>query len=253
MIETIAKFLHVTPWDWIALCFALFSFCVAIWSLAIAKKTLRSQRQTEQNTMPIMTTSIQEFLLCEIIIKVLDGYLRLTALKHVLDEAKYSSYPSEEKLQDLKIASDSIHVDLYYNDVMKYRCLQGLNDMVKAYNTRIDVINNHLKEDKIPVAVLQNGMDRILCRNRRIASIWGMVMSIVYGYDDKKKQAIFDDIVNKSLPELEQQKIEASFYMSDDIYTKFCDTSEKREELLKFMNTLTLSLAEEFRAIMIPK
>ena len=95
MIKEFAEWLSLTDWDWIAVSVALFSLLVAYLSLVVAKRTLKSQRQTEQNTMPIINIGIQKFLLDEFILKLLDGHIRLTALWNVLEKENYSKYPSE--------------------------------------------------------------------------------------------------------------------------------------------------------------
>lgn len=200
-----------------------------------------------------MTSSIQEFLLREIIIKVFDGYMRLTALKFILDDSNYTSYPSEEKLQDLKISTESIYVDLFYNNPMNYRCVQGLLDMSQAYNRRIDVINSHLKDKNIPVDILKNSMERILIRNRMIANTWGMVMTIIYDYDTKKKRDILDEIINQSKDDFANIDMKSSYYPKDNVYVNIYDDIEQKESLMTFMNILTTVLIEEFRHIMIPK
>lgn len=114
MIKEFAEWLDLTIWDWIAVAVSFCSLLVAVLSFIIARQTLKSQRQTEKNTMPIINVGIQELLLNELILKLLDGHIRITALWYLLNEKKYVFYPSEHILEKIHIPIDTIHVDLFY-------------------------------------------------------------------------------------------------------------------------------------------
>ena len=105
-IKEIAEYLELTIWDWLAVLIALLSFFIACFSLYYAIKTLKSQRQTEKNTLPIINRDIQRFQLCDLIRKLLDGHMRLTALWHMLNKHAFKVYPTERILRLIKIPND---------------------------------------------------------------------------------------------------------------------------------------------------
>lgn len=87
MIKEIANSLNVElSWDYVATIIAIISLALAGISLAYTILTLKSQRQTEANTTRIMKPEIQEFLLKEILLKVFDGYIRLSTLKRLYED-----------------------------------------------------------------------------------------------------------------------------------------------------------------------
>lgn len=251
-IDDIAQTLHVTEWDWVAVSIALSSFIVAIISIIIAIKTLHSQRQTEKNTMPIMNNNIQEMLVKEMIRDIFDGYLRLTAIKFSLEEMNYNSYPFEEKILELKIPADILHVDLYYNEIDKYRCLQGLANMIQQYNLRIDLLYEKLKSVNIPSDFVKVTMDNLLYRNAQIANTWWYVMTLMFRYSDKMKSSIFEDIL-QYWEESPNDDIEYKYFNKNNVYLKFIKNSDIGNKLLAFMIYRTDSFKEEVKKRMIPK
>ena len=86
-----------------------------------------------------------------------------------------------------------------------------------------------------------------------IANTWGMVMTIIYDYDTKKKRDILDEIINQSKDDFANIDMKSSYYPKDNVYVNIYDDIEQKESLMTFMNILTTVLIEEFRHIMIPK
>ena len=251
-IDSIAQTLHVTTWDWVAVCIALSSFIVAIMSIIIAIKTLHSQRQTEKNTMPIMNNNIQEMLLKEMIRDVFDGYLRMTAINLSLGEMNYNSYPTEEKILELKIPTNMLHIDLYYNEIDKYHCLKGLANMIQQYNLRIDLLYEKLKSVNIPSDFVKETMDNLLYRNAQIANTWWYVMTLMFRYSDKMKSLVFEDIL-QYWEECPNDDIEYKYFNKNNVYLKFIKNSDIRNRFLAFMIYRTDSFKEEVKKRMIPK
>ena len=163
MIKEIAHYLNVElSWDYVATIIAIISLTLAGISLAYTILTFKSQRQTEANTTRIMKPEIQEFLLKEILLKVFDGYIRLSTLKRLYEDTEFKSYVSEEKMTDLKIETGNIHADLFYSNSDNWRCIQGLSDMIDAFNSRIDICVEHFKNPKINHKFLANEVDRLI-------------------------------------------------------------------------------------------
>jgi len=250
-IYDFAKDYKLDIWDWVAVSISFCSFCIAVTALIVAIKTLKSQKQTEKNTMPIITLSIQEFLLKEFIFKLLDGQIRIGALWHLLFAKNYSFYPSEQLLEKAKIPMDIFHIELFYNNADFYHCLNGLVDKTSEYNTNISVLNNHLKNLSISNDILNQEFDNIVRQNEKIADIWKKVMTIVYKYYNHKFSSVFDDILNSV--EIEDNYSYRYYNEEDEVYLDFFDNKEYKDKMLYFMDSRTKALVSEYENFLIKK
>ena len=249
-VEELAHRLHSEPsWDWVASCIALLSLCIAIWALVASIKTLKSQKQTEKNTNPIITSSIQEFLLKEMIIKTFDGYLRLKAIKYVLDECDYTLYPSEEIIEDIKIDMNFVHIELFYSSPDVYRKMQGIIDLMKSYNTRLDILNQHLKNRTIDATFQSKSLERVIDRNIMIARVWSMLMTLVFQYDQSMKCTIFNNVLSCA----QSDTPEYSYINESDFYISFYDSDDGREKILNYMNAYIVNTTRWIRDRLIQK
>ena len=252
MIKEFAEWLDLTIWDWIAVTVSFCSLLVAVLSFIIARQTLKSQRQTEKNTMPIINVGIQELLLNELILKLLDGHIRITALWYLLNEKKYVFYLSEHILEKIHIPIDTIHVDLFYGNKQQYRTMQGLLDMIKNYNVGIGVLNSHLKNKSIVPEVLNNEFYYLINTNDRIAEMWGKVMSLMYGYEANEKSEIFNIFLGDITDDL-MKNTEILHYKNDEVYSQFFVDIEMKKKIIVFMENKTIILMKEFSNFLIEK
>lgn len=245
-IEEIAEYLQLTVWDWLAVLIALLSFCIACLSLFYAIKTLKSQRQTEKNTLPIINLDIQRFQLCDLIRKLLDGHMRLTALWHMLNNHAFKVYPTERILRLIKIPQDIIHIELFYNNYVYYRCMQGLIDMIDDYNTSIDILENHLKDSSVDGDFLYNEFFHITNKNDSLAESWDKIMTIVFGYNKEDKSSLFDEYIENISDDVVSGHYDNVFYKSSEVYSDFLIGDVNKKKMLLFMETTTARLSEEF-------
>ena len=181
MVKEIAEYFSLNIWDWIAVMIAFSSFVVASFSFYIAKKTLQSQVQTEKNTMPIITIKIQEFLFGNLVLKLLDAHVKLTALWHLLNDKDYTQYPSEHILEKLIIDKSIIHTELFYNQEDNYRDIEGYIELIENYNININVLNNHLKNEQIDKLVLYSEFLSVIRANTRMIVLWSKIMTLIFG------------------------------------------------------------------------
>lgn len=251
MIKEFAERLSLSVWDWIAVLIALSSLLVAFISLLIAKKTLTSQKQTEKNTMPIINKNIQEFLLAELILKLFDGHIKIAALWNLLNEQLFTKYPTEQILERIKIPSDTIHVELYYNSPEMYRIHQGLKEMINNYNYSIETVNRHLKDTTIKKEILYNEFFNLVEYNDNIAEMWRKVMSLIYGYNDDDFFAIFEVFLN-SEHEIEEN-LSLKYYRQNEKYCEFVKDESNRKKLLLFMDNRTDDFKKEYSKQLIDK
>ncbi|MBO5613078.1 MAG: hypothetical protein J5905_01075 [Prevotella sp.] len=239
-------------WDWIAVSVSAGSMLIAVISLLVAYFTLRSQKQTERNTMPIINKDVQEFLLQELIYKLLDGQIRIGALWYLLYDKKFIYYPSEQILENFKVSTDTIHTELFYNNKSLYRCVQGLLNMTIEYNINISTLNDHLSNKMIDKDFLYREFKVILDQNERLADTWRKVMTCVYHYDDKKISSVFQWIVeNTQNPPANYKK--ACFNEEDEIYLDFMTNKETKEKILYYMDSRAVGFINEYNNFLIKK
>ncbi|MBR5748202.1 MAG: hypothetical protein IKY01_05375 [Prevotella sp.] len=252
MIKEFAEWLSLTVWDWIAVSVALCSLFVAILSFIIARQTLKSQRQTEENTMPIINKDIQQFLLDEFIVKLLDGYLRILALWNILDDKKYKYYPLEQILEIIKLPSTNIHCELFYKNHTSYRIIEGLIELINEYNVNIDSLNSHLYDDAIKEEVIYKEFRKLVIINGRIAEAWEGIMHLLYGYNEDDKYRIFECFI-KDITKDEINKCIFKYHDEDGVYAHFFVEAEKKRRLLVFMEQRTIIYYKEFEDFLIEK
>ncbi len=244
MIEDIANYLHLRVWDWIAVLIALLSLVIASFSLFIAKGTLKSQRQTEKNTLPIINVDIQEFQFCELITRLLDGHMKMTAIWHLLHGKSFKFYVPERILRMCKIPLELVHIELFYNHYTNYRAVQGLIDMINDYNICIDMIEIQCKDIKIENETLSKEFFHLLYMNDMIANAWSKVMTIIFHYDYQKTASVFKKYVENISDEKMKKDFHPIFYKQKEIYSDYFESDDEKRKMLIFMEEETKGMYE---------
>lgn len=256
MINEIANSLDIElSWDYIATIMAILSLVLAGISLAYTILMLKSQRQTEANTTRIMKPEIQEFLLKEIFLKAFDGYIRLSTLKRLYEATEFKSYVSEEIMTDLKIETSNIHADLFYYNSDIWRCIQGLSNVIDAFNSRIDVCVEHFKNPKINNKFLAQEVEELINWEALIVTTWSKVMQRVYCYPSNiEEQKIIDRQMNEKGISNVEVEIQDSFFVDDNILAKYYDENpEGQKRLLAFMNQYSYEKYKDFAHLLIER
>lgn len=245
-----AKELGLDQWDWIAVSIATLSLIIACLSLIIAYYTLQSQKQTEKNTQPIISDSIQEFLLNKFIVQLLDGEISINALWHLLDGKLYKFYPSESILEKAKIPLDNIHTEVFYGRDVKHHCLKGLLDMVIEYNINISTLNSHLSNQKITADMLSREFGIILNQNVKIAEIWKKNMGIIFQYDAERYSSIFESEIKHVQYD---EDYETDYYEGEDVYAEFFINEVDKQKMKIFKDNRVRNLISEYNEFLILK
>lgn len=167
-------------WDYIA-------SIIAFVALIIAYITLRSQRETQRNTEPKIRRVSQKILLNQLILKIFDSYIILTAIQIVLKKKEFSLYPSEEIIMNLKIDENTLHTELFFQEPQKYEAIHKLLTKVEQFNIKMDIINNHLKDHNIPPDYYSKEMNQVTAQSVTLANVWSKVMTELYGDNDDAK------------------------------------------------------------------
>ena len=252
-IKEIAEYLELNIWDWMAVLIALLSFCIACLSLYYAIKTLKSQRQTEKNTLPIINLEIQRFQLCDLIRKLLDGHMRLTALWHMLNSHAFKVYPTERILRLIKIPQDTVHIELFYDNYVYYRCMQGLIDMLEDYNTSVDILESHLKDSRVDSDFLYNEFFHITNKNDSLADAWNKIMTIVYEYNEEEKSSLFNEYIESISDDIVSEQHDMVYYKPSEVYSNFIIGDINKKKMLLFMDKTTARLIEEFSNLVLER
>lgn len=252
MMRDFVNYFNLDPWDWFSAIVAFFSLIVAIFAFIIAKRTLASQKQTEKNTMPIINIDIQEFLLKEFIFKLLDGQIRISAIWYLLHGKNYLYYPSEQILEKLKVSTESIHTELFYNRADDYLALQGLLNITIEYNINITVLNAHLSNNSIDNNLLYQEFDNIIKQNAKIAEIWGKVMTCIYNYDPSKTASVFAKLLNMINDNVVNYEY-VLFKDNDDKYLDLLNDDNDKKKFLYYMDTSALKFIDEYEHFIIKK
>lgn len=153
IIEFAERF-GLSTWDWIALIITSLSLFIAVISLIIATKTLRSQKATQKNTQPIMNVSTLEFLVEQKLLCVLDAYIFLLSLQYLLSKNNYSVKPSSHFWQFTNIPLKELDESLFYFDNSKYVAFHHLRTVLEDFNVNIlglkEILSSTIakKEDK---------------------------------------------------------------------------------------------------------
>lgn len=155
MIKEFADYLSLNVWDWIAFLVALISLCVAICSFFIAKRTLKSQRQTEKNTMPIINLDTQKVLLNKLIAETFWSRINHIALWCLL-MGKYSKTNTPKTiLKEMELNLDLIHPELFYSQPDNYVQIMDLIKSIKEYNMNLGVLNDYLNDGNADEKMLE--------------------------------------------------------------------------------------------------
>ena len=250
MLEEIIKYLRLNIYDWIAVLIALLSLIIALSSFYVAFKTLKSQRQTEINTLPIINNDIQEFLLGDLITKLLDGHLRLTAMWYILNETNFKKYPSEHFLRLITIPQDNIYIELFYDNYHRYRTIQGLIELINEYNSIVEVLEEHLKRKSIEADIIYIEYYNLLNCNDRIALVWRKVMTILYNYSNTKICSLFSEFIKDIQPKDDEI---INYYKDEEVYSNFFDNETEQKRMLVFMDRKTNNYKDEFSNFLIKR
>jgi hypothetical protein len=251
MIEDFAQNWHLTTWDWLAFIIAILSFMVAGVSMIIAVKTLRSQRKTEENTTPIMTFQIQEFLLERLYVSLFDGYIRLKALSDVLARMDFEAYPLSDRVEDSVLPIDDIHCELYYRDKENYHKLRGLRDKVELYNRRLASFSRNLSSPSIVAASLKDELSELIDYNASIAKTWTKVMWFLFHYSDEQLNKLYIRIV-KAVDTQDNHQAFHSKLDKDDVYVLVLSDEALQEQVIESMSFYMASEIEQLNGCMIP-
>lgn len=233
-------------WDFIAVIIAFFSFCVALRSYFIAKRTLRSQQQTEINTTPLMNKDVQNFLMKENLFQLYDAYNNLSALKCVLEGCHYSSFPYGGIKQDLEINSDFIHLEIFYTQVTTYHMFKGFTDTIRKYNTSLSYFFNSICKKELNESYYAEMMDDFIESVNRMVHYWIIIMKKCYLMNEVDLSEIMNKMTNLFEYDLADNSAPTVIVKKDNNFVEFYPDEGRQDRLIKIMNFRVKEAVEEF-------
>lgn len=238
-------------WDFIAIVIAFCSFCVALRSYYIAKKTLKSQRQTEINTTPLMNEDVQSFLMKENLFQLYDAYINLNALKSVLDKCHYNSFPYRGIQLDLEINSDFIHLEIFFTQVTTYHAFKGFTDLIRNYNSSIYSFFDSIRNKELPESYYSKMLDDFIKSVNDMVRYWIIIMRKCYTLDKNELTTIMDNIIGLFEYDFEKENAQEIIDKEDTHFIDFYSEKEKQDKLVTIMNFRVKDAVEEYSKLLI--
>lgn len=171
IISEFANQYGLSTWDWSAIIIAFLSFGVAIMSLIIAIKTLKSQKKTEKNTTPILSIDIQLYLMDLKLCNLYESLMFLNCLSLIFERLD-TTKPSEHFWDYVTIKDKDFHLELFYDDDLAFRTFFDLVTSIERYNSDINSFRN-IVEDlnsnyELKKSYIHHLLDEIFC----ILKLW---------------------------------------------------------------------------------
>ena len=177
--------------------------------------------------------------------------MKSTAIRDILNNQKYKSYPSDDIMNSIKMPIDVIHTELFYNDAQTYKDLQGLCEKLVAYNDLVDVVVEHLKNKYVSEKVLENEFSRLLERLSILYRDWYMFMAITYKYDYKDQESFECGVLMKT-KEIKETNVK-EYYQESNPFTYFIKDTQEKQLFTLYINTTIAKYKKSFENIFIPR
>lgn len=147
VLEKFVEKLLLYRWDWIAI-------LISIIAVVIAFFTLKSQLQTQKNTTPIVSKTVQFSLLSVLIDQIVKTLAINNALRSLCKQNSGNIAPEEYVLHWLCLDQSFVHEELFYSESRKFESAHILRQRIADYNYYVDTIIRHRDAD---------GMDEKCC------------------------------------------------------------------------------------------
>ena len=144
-------------------------------------------------------------------------------------------------------------IELFYTDEEKYRCIQGLLNLIEAINSSIDVCITHFKNPHINVCLLEKETSRLIEQTLNVVLVWDKIMTLVYGYNVVMKREVLDTIVKRMSSDADSEDSIEKLFNKDNVFSFFYDTKEEKMRLLLFMNKYASRVISDFSSSLIER
>lgn len=185
-ISTVQSF-GLDTWDWVAIIIAFLSFVTAVISVVYAFKTLRSQRETEKNTMKI-TEEGQFELLIDYIRHFYANLIVVLAVYKKLDERYATHYPSEEHFRKLIVDLELLHPEAFVHSQHRYNAIHNLYILIRNFNTECGVAEKHICSKDVCADAKERDFNTLIFKQDYFVGRFIECIKQLCGSKDKEKQ-----------------------------------------------------------------
>lgn len=152
-ISTVQSF-GLDTWDWVAIIIAAVSLCFTF-------KTLRSQRETEKNTMKI-TEEGQFELLIDYIRHFYANLVVVLAVLAKLNKRYNTHYPSEEHFRKLIVDLEVLHPEAFVHSQDRYDAIHNLYILIRNFNTECGVAEKHISSKDVCIEAKKRDFNTLI-------------------------------------------------------------------------------------------
>lgn len=165
----------------VALYVSFITYKVSMKTLDVTKETLRSQKQTEQNTTPIFSNDSQALVLSRIATQLVDNFCCLSALKNFVTD-NTQGHPVPRLFSAMSVNCSSIHLELAYAKPQYFHDLSLLQTSLENYNSILNsiqiVLSKKVSDRRLIVNELQLSRQLSLDLFNDICSLFNLEDSI---------------------------------------------------------------------------
>lgn len=199
------KYYGFNIWDWSAVLISVCSVFVAVVSLIVATKTLRSQKKTERNTLPVINKDVQLSLLAQSLRDLFDSYILIFALDFLLSKSNYTVKPSCHFWMYAKPHPNDIHESLFYSSETKLYPIHQLklaliefDDCLSSLEAHIDT--NDSEDQMLEIRHLYENVSYIIFAYKN-------VLTKTFNFSDIEA----DEFIKKNFHNRKQSKFQQRF------------------------------------------
>lgn len=153
----------LNAWDWIALTITLTTLIVSLLTLAVARKTLKSQEQTEKNTTPDINPDIQFSLFEKFSEKYFNSVFRLYAFYYAENETNFRTKPSKWFWSSFTDPEKYLFESVYYGDLNKFSIFKDYIDRCSAFNKGIERLELLFEKNASEIEIEQEFVELAHC------------------------------------------------------------------------------------------
>lgn len=198
--STITEFgtqLGFNIWDWSAVLISFCSVLIAIGSLTVAMKTLKSQKKTEKNTTPSINQDVQLFLLNNKLRDAYESFIHLLVLQISLEGLKvngetYKVKPTSQFWDVVRLNVADLHEEIFYNDIKGFTHFHTFVNFVNFYNYDIDLLQQSIEKEEIDPTFKKSVLKKCIENLFPIIQLWHKCLRESFNIENAEIARILD-------------------------------------------------------------
>ena len=184
-------------WDWSAVLISICSVMIAIGSLTVAFKTLKSQKKTEKNTTPSINQDVQLFLLNNKLKDAYESFIHLLVLQISLEGLKvngetYKVKPTSQFWDVVRLNVADLHEEIFYNDIKGFTHFHTFVNFVNFYNYDIELLQQSIEKDEIDPTFKKSVLKKCIENLFPIIQLWHKCLRESFNIENAEIAKILD-------------------------------------------------------------